>query len=165
VTVTDNKFTMPSGGVDVTATFKKTVVSLTSSLTFTSKCSGSGTADDSTSWAVTSDGTESEYEAARGVHYGTNKQPVGYIQLRTNGISGTITKIVVNASTGSDVTASVSITVGGSAYGGAAQSLTSTAAEYTFNGSASGEIIVRIAKPNSANKALYVKSVIVTYQQ
>ena len=50
-----------------------------------------------------------------------------------------------------------------SAFGGDAQSLTSSAANYTFNGSASGEIIVTVTKPSMATKALYVKSVAVTY--
>ena len=54
--------------------------------------------------------------------------------------------------------------VGGAAFGGDAQSLTTSAANYTFTGSASGEIVVRVAKPSKAAKALYVKSVAVTYE-
>ena len=133
----------------------------TSTLTFTKACGGSGTADDGVAWTVTSDGTESTFDSDRGIHYGTNSAAVQYIKLTTSGISGTITKVVVNASAASTATASV--TVGGSAFGGDAQSLTSSAANYTFNGSASGEIIVTVTKPSSAKKALYVKSVVVTY--
>lgn len=135
----------------------------TSTLTFTAKCNGSGTADDGVAWTVTSDGTESNFDSTKGIHYGTNNAAVQYIKLKTSDISGTISKVVVNASAASGVSATASVTVGGSAFGGDAQSLTTSAANYTFNGSASGEIIVTITKPSSATKAIYVKSVTVTY--
>lgn len=135
----------------------------TSSLVFTAACGGSGTADDGTTWTVTSDGTESSFDSSRGIHYGTSSAQVQYIKLTTSGISGTITKVVVNASTASGVTATASVTVGGNAFGGDPQSLSTTATDYTFNGSASGEIVVTVTKPNKAAKALYVKSVVVTY--
>ncbi len=135
----------------------------TSALTFTAACGGSGTADNGASWTVTSDGTESSHDSSKGIHYGTGSAEVTYIQLSTSDISGTITKVVVNASTASGVTATVSVNVGDAAFGGDAQSLTTSAANYTFNGSASGEIVVRVAKPSKAVKALYVKSVTVTY--
>ena len=139
----------------------------TSTLTFTAKCNGSGTADDNVSWAVTSDGSESNYDGTKGIHYGTSSAQVGYIQLSTSDISGNITQVVVNASTASGVTASVSVSVDGSAFtttnDATSASLSSTATNYTFTGSGSGEIIVRIAKPNKANNALYCKSIVVTY--
>ena len=137
----------------------------TSTLSFTGACGGSGTADDGTSWTVASDGTESAFDNTKGIHYGTGKAAVQYIKLSTSGISGTITKVVVNASVASGVTATVDVTVGGSAFGGDAQSLSATATDYTFSGSASGEIVVTVTKPSSATKALYVKSVAVTYSQ
>ena len=134
----------------------------TSTLTFTAKCKGSGTADDGVVWTVTSDGTESTFDNDRGIHYGTGSAAVKYITLTTSGIPGTIKKIVVNAAAASS--ASVSTTVGGAAFGGDAQTLSSSAADYTFNGSASGEIVVTVTKPSSAKKALYVKSIAVTYE-
>ena len=134
---------------------------LTSTLTFTAKCNGSGTADDGVTWTVTSDGTESNFESDRGIHYGTNNASVQYIKLSTSGISGTITKVVVNASAASQAT--VDVKVGGSAFGGNPKSLSSSAANYTFEGSASGEIVVTVTKPEAAKKALYVKSIAVTY--
>lgn len=135
----------------------------TSTLTFTAACGGSGTADDGASWTVTSDGTESNFDGTKGIHYGTGSAAVQYITLSTSGISGTITQIKVNASTAKGVTATVSVTVDGNAFGGDAQSLSKTAADYTFTGSASGEIIVTVTKQESATGALYVKSVAVTY--
>ena len=53
--------------------------------------------------------------------------------------------------------------MGGSAFGGDAQSLTTSNASYTFTGSASGTIEVTITKPSSATKAIYCKGVAVTY--
>lgn len=135
----------------------------TSTLTFTTACNGSGTADDNVSWTVTSDGSESNFDNTKGIHYGTSSASVQYITLSTSDISGTITQVKVNASTASGVSATVSVTVGGSAFGGDAQSLTTSAADYTFTGSASGSIVVTITKPSSATKAIYCKSVAVTY--
>ena len=135
----------------------------TSTLTFEAKCNGSGTADDGVEWTVTSDGTESVFDNTKGIHYGTNSGKVQYITLSTSDISGTITKVVVNASTASGVTATVGVTVGGDAFGGDPQSLTANAANYTFEGSAEGEIVVTVTKPSQATKAIYVKSVAVTY--
>ena len=135
----------------------------TSSLVFEAACNGSGTANDNVVWTVTSDGSESTFDNTKGIHYGTSKATVGYIELSTSGISGTITQVVVNASTASGVNATVGVTVGGNAFGGDAQSLTTSAKDYTFTGSASGAIVVRVAKPSAAAKALYVKSIEVTY--
>lgn len=159
-------FTMGTSAVSVSASFTSNSGGGTqkiSTLSFTAKCNGSGTADDGVSWTVTSDGTESTFDNTKGIHYGTNSAQVQYIKLSTSGISGTITKVVVNASTASGVTATASVTVGGAAFGGNAQSLSATATDYTFNGSASGEIVVTVTKPDKAAKALYVKSVVVTY--
>ena len=135
----------------------------TSTLSFTAACNGSGTADDDVAWTVSSDGAESNFDGDKGIHYGTGKKAVKYITLTTSGITGTITQVVVNASTASGVNATASVTVGGNAFGGDAKSLSTTAKDYTFSGSASGEIVVTVTKPESANGALYVKSIAVTY--
>ena len=135
----------------------------TSTLTFTSACKGSGTADDGVVWTVTSDGEESTYSEPLGIHYGTSSATVQYIKLSTSDISGTITKVVVNASTASGVSATVDVTVGGEAFGGNPKTLSNEGTDYTFSGSASGEIIVNVKKPQKAKKALYVKSITVTY--
>ena len=150
-------YTQTSGGTSSTGT---------STLTFSEKCNGSGTADDNAQWTVTSDGTESTYDSTKGIHYGTNNNAVQYIQLATSGISGTISKVVVNASTASGVSATASVTVGGTSFtcgDETSPSLSATATSYTFTGSGSGEIVVRVEKPSSASKALYVKSVAVDY--
>ena len=139
----------------------------TSTLTFTAACGGTGTADDDAVWTVTSDGEESTYDSSKGIHYGTGSKAVGYIQLSTSDIAGTITSVVVNASAASGVSASVSVTVGEDAFtceSETSAAVSASATDYTFEGSATGEIVVRLAKAASANKALYVKSVVVTYE-
>ncbi len=133
----------------------------TSTLTFTAACGGSGTANDGAKWTVTSDASESTYDGTKGIHYGTGKVEVSYLNLSTSDISGTITSIVVNASGASSTAAVLNVTVGGSAFG-TGKDLTSSAANYTFSGSASGEIVVSLTQ-ESAKRALYVKSITVTY--
>ena len=141
----------------------------TSTLTFTAACGGTGTAlvddDDDKSgtvtWSVTSDASESTYDGTKGVHYGTSKVAVSYLYLTTSGISGTITQIIVNASGASSTSAKLNVSVGGSSFG-EEKSLTSSAASYTLTGSASGTIVVAITQ-SSEKKALYCKSVAVTY--
>ncbi len=135
----------------------------TSTLTFTAACGGSGTADDGVEWTVTSDGTESNFDNSKGIHYGTGKKAVGNIVLTTSGISGTITQIKVNASGASGTSAKLNVTVGGNAFG-SEQSLTATATQYTLTGNASGEIVVTLSQ-TSATKALYCKSIEVTYSE
>ena len=134
-----------------------------STLNFTAKCNGSGTADDGVTWTVISDGTESKFSESKGIHYGTDNAKVTYIKLSTSDIPGTITKVVVNASTASGVSAKVSVMVGGATFGSVAKSLSSSAKDYTFEGSASGEIVVTVTKPKNATQALYVKSITVYY--
>ena len=137
----------------------------TSTLTFTAGCGGSGTASDNAVWTVTSDAEESVYDAARGIHYGTTNKTVQYIQLTTSDIPRTISQVVVNASDATG-TATISVTVGGSSFTGDATTVTNSnpGNNYTFTGSASGEIVVLIDRGAAAKKALYVKSIVVTYE-
>ena len=133
----------------------------TATLTFTKACEGTGTDTQGNAWTVTSDAAESTYDATKGIHYGTSKKAVSYLQVSTSTIPGTISKIIVNASGASSTSAKLNVQVGGVAFG-SQQSLTSTATEYTFEGESSGEIVVK-ATQTSAKKALYVKSIVVTY--
>ena len=135
----------------------------TSTLTFTKQCRGSGTANDGVKWTVTSDAAESDYDSDRGIHYGTGKKEVSSLQLSTSGITGVVKKIVVNASGASGTSAKLDVTVNGKSFGSQTP-ITKTATDYTFEGTESGEIIVKLSQ-TSAQKALYVKSISVTYQK
>lgn len=135
----------------------------TSTLTFTKACGGSGTANDGALWTVTSDAKESTFDNTKGIHYGTSNAAVSYLQLTTSDISGTISKIVVKASGASGTSAKLNVTVGNNTFGSEVN-LTSSSESYTFTGANSGEICVRLSQ-NSAKKALYVKSIEVTYSE
>ena len=135
----------------------------TSTLNFTAACGGSGTADDGAVWTVTSDAAESNFDATSGIHYGTNSASVTYVQLSTSDITGTISQVVVNCRD-ARATATVSVEVDGDAYTcGGGTTATNSSADYTFTGSSSGEIVVRVDRGSSNTKAIYVKSVVVTY--
>ena len=133
----------------------------TSNLTFTAACNGTGTADDKVKWNITSDAAESTFDDTKGIHYGTSKKAVSYLMLTTSDITDPITKIVVNASGASNTSAKLDVTVGGTTFGSQAF-LTSTATDYIFSGNATGEIVIKLSQ-TSAKKALYVKSISITY--
>lgn len=137
----------------------------TSTLNFTAACGGTGTADDGAVWTVTSDGAESTFDSTSGIHYGTSKTYVSYVSLNTSDISGTITKVVVNTRDAQGL-AKVSVTVGGTSFTcSGSNTATNTSADYTFTGSGSGVIVVKIDRNSSLQKAIYVKSVVVTFDE
>ena len=133
----------------------------TATLEFTKQCGGKGIDSQGNNWSVTSDAAESNFDSNKGIHYGTSSKAVSYLQLSTSSIPGTITKVVVNASGASGTFAKLNVTVGESSFGDQ-KSLTNSATDYTFEGTAEGEIIVKLSQ-SSAKKALYIKSISVTY--
>lgn len=140
------------------------ILAQTANLTFTAKCGGTGTDDQKGAWVISSDGTESDFEGARGIHYGTKKAEVSYITATTKAYSTKkITKIIVNASAADAGSPKVSCTVGGASFG-TEQALTTSNASYTFEGTATGDIVVKVSK-NRTKKALYLKSIEVTYKE
>lgn len=100
-----------------------------------------------------------------GEQYGTGNSPCA-IEFSTSDISGTITKVAVQCNTGGSAT--VGVTVGGNQFGGAAKNVTKTTGisaskpvpTYTFEGTASGEIIVSLT---GTSAACYLTSIEVTY--
>ena len=143
----------------------------TSTLTFTAACDGSGTSDDGLAWTVTSDANESTYDSTSGIHYGTSKAAVSYLQLTTTNLYAklggkTITNITVNARDKNAATLAVS--VGSSTLTAASNNPTmeNTSHDFSFNGSvvveSNDEITIRMSR-SSAKQAMYIKSVVVTY--
>ncbi len=134
-----------------------------STLVFTEACDGNGTADDDAEWTVESDADESNFDSTRGIHYGTSTKSIQYLQLATSGINGRITKVVVNAT---DVVGigTITVTVGDAEFTGETTTVGTVQSDYTFTGSGNGEIVVRIDRGEAQVKAIYVKSVIVTYE-
>lgn len=140
------------------------ILAQTANLTFSAKCGGKGTDNQKGAWVISSDGTESDFDSDRGIHYGTKKADVSYITATTKAYSTkTITKIVVNASAVNAGSPKVSCTVGGVSFG-TEQALTNTNTPYTFEGTATGDIVVKVSK-DKTKKALYLKSIEVTYKE
>ena len=97
----------------------------------------------------------------KGMQIGSSGKPATYIDLRTTGITGSIKSIKINASGASGIAGNLSVTVGGNAFGDT-QTLSSSATEYTFTGSASGEIVIKYSQTSS--KAMYLKSIEIVYE-
>ena len=107
-------------------------------------------------------GFDTDKSTARGFKIGSNK--TNYPKnatLSTDGINGTITSIVVNTSGNSGTTAKLDVMVGEKAFG-VQKNLTSTATDFTFEGSATGKIEL---KYTNSNKPIYIKSITVTYKE
>ena len=141
----------------------------TSTLIFTAKCNGSGTADDDVVWTVTSDGIESIslFDNTKGIQYkNKDNKNLSNLTLSTSGIPGIITQVKVNACAGNmTYLPKVEVSVGNKPFkcnNLTSASLVNAPNDFTFTGSASGDILVLIAQ-NPAKSPLYCKSIEVTY--
>jgi hypothetical protein len=99
-------------------------------------------------------------DSSKGKQFGSGTKPFTSLSLTTNGIAGTITSITVNASTANSASANLSVTVGGTSFINN-QSLTTSATDYSGTGSASGAVVIEMTQTTS--KALYIKSISITY--
>ena len=112
-------------------------------------------------WSASADANPNSGSRSQ-VQIGTGSNPARNVNISTNGFTGTITSVTVNAWTAKDAQATLSVTVGGNSY--ISQSLTNTSTDYTGSGSSSGEIVINISQPTTS-KALYIKSITVTYEE
>ncbi len=112
-------------------------------------------------WSASADANPASGSKSQ-VQIGTGSNPARNVNISTNGFTGTITSVTVNAWTAKDAQATLSMTVGGNSY--ISQSLTNTSTDYTGSGSSSGEIVINISQPTTS-KALYIKSITVTYEE
>ncbi len=136
----------------------------TSSLVFTKMADGVGRADDGATWTIKSDAFEEGYDDVCGIQYGSNKSSVRYLEFNTSEIKGTVTSVVVNTRDVQE-TATVSVTVGDTPFTcSGSTTATNTSADYSFSGTGSGTILVRIDRGERMTNAIFVKSIIVTYR-
>ncbi len=112
-------------------------------------------------WTLAGNGGYWGYDGTKGQQFGSGSSPYKSLTLSTSGIPGTITSITVNASTASSATATLNVTVGGTSY--ISHALTTSATNYTGSGSSSGEVVIAITQTTA--KALYIKSISVTYEE
>ena len=132
------------------------------SYTFTAKqfsANGTKTLGD-VDWILEGNGSYWGYDATKGQQFGSGNAPYTSLTLSTSGIQGTITKIILNTSGASNIKGEAQIKVGDVEFGDKI-TLTKTATDYTLTGSASGDIVISYTQTSS--KAIYIKSITVTY--
>lgn len=111
-------------------------------------------------WTLDNNGDYYGYDGTKGQQVGSAKKYASSISLSTEGIPGTITSIKINTSGANSINATLSVKVGGETFG-ETKTLTNTATEYTFTGSATGKI--EFVWTNTSQKAVYFKSITITY--
>ena len=111
-------------------------------------------------WTLEGNGNYWGYDATKGQQFGSGNAPYKSLTLSTSNIKGTISKIVLNTSGASSISGSVQVTVGGKNFGNKI-TLTKTATNYTLEGSASGNVVISYTQTSS--KAIYIKSITITY--
>ena len=115
------------------------------------------------SWTLATDAGYFGYDGTKGQQFGSGSNPASSVSLTTSAFGGEITSVKVNASTASNASATLYVKVGGQNFG-SSQNLSSTDADYTFTGSASGSLEILYSQPTTS-KALYIKSIEVTYSE
>lgn len=114
-------------------------------------------------WTIAGDGGYWGYDSnGRGQQFGSSNIPYKSLTMSTSGFAGNIiSKIVINTSGASSINAQMSVSVGETSFTPSTISLTKTATDYEFTGSASGDVVFTWTQTSS--KAIYVKSITVTY--
>ncbi len=116
------------------------------------------------SWDLKFTGSISfSYETARGMQFGSSTKKPETLTLKTSGINGTVTKVIVNTSGSKSPNATVGVKVGTTDFTSSETStkITGTAKDYSFTGSASGEISINWT--GNTKGAIYVKSITIEY--
>lgn len=100
---------------------------------------------------------------AKGVIIGKADSYAKYFALKTSAVPGTIKKVKVTAQGAKDTAAKLNVSVGGIAYG-TQQTITNAAADYVFEGTSSGELVVSFTQGEDSQKAIYLKTIEITYE-
>lgn len=116
-------------------------------------------------WTATAvNGAYLGYDADKGQQFGKKADGCTSLTLTTTGISGTISSITVNTSGGSGIVAEFKVKVGDTYFTNGESDyvdITTTATNYTFVGSAAGQISLEWTA--TTTKAIYIKSIEVIY--
>ncbi len=110
-------------------------------------------------WTLTTGGGYYGYDSNKGEQFGSSSKPAKNLVLSTTDIPGTISSIKVNTSGGSKINATLEVKVGETTFG-EKYTLTTTATEKEFTGSASGAVSLNFTQTSS--KAIYIKSIEIT---
>lgn len=116
------------------------------------------------SWNVSMEGStyfsNETNSPARGSQFGSKNNPATSVTLSTSAFNGIITEVQVQSAAYSS-SASIEVLVNGSSYG--SSNLTSSNTTYTFSGSSSGTISIVLTNASTGGRAMYIKSIKVTY--
>ena len=102
---------------------------------------------------------------AKGSQIGSGSKPATGVVLTGSNIPGTIISVKVNTSVASGGTTTVGVSVGNAAFScnnKATATLATAATDYEFTGTGSGDVVLTWSQP-STSKAIYIKSVTITY--
>ena len=142
----------------------KPLVTKSYSYTFTSKqfsANGAKTLN-GVSWTLAGDGGYWGNDGTKGQQFGSGNAPYKSLTLTSGTSFSNVSKIVINASTANSATATMVVKVNGEQV--ASQKLTNSATSYTFNVSnITGTVEISITQTTS--KALYIKSISITYAE
>lgn len=101
---------------------------------------------------------------AKGIQLGSKNKPSNSWSIYTSAFSAaTVKKVVVTGATASGGKADISVSVNDAAFG-ATQSVEMTVTECTFEGSASGELLIKFTNAGETALAMYCQSISVTYE-
>ena len=121
-------------------------------------------------WTVATDagyfGYDTNATTQKGQQFGSGSKPATYLTVKLSDIPGTITSVKVNTSGAKDIAATFGIKVGKTSFqnGEATEAtLTSEATDYTFTGSASGDVVISYTQTSSV--AIYIKSIEIFYTE
>ncbi len=113
-------------------------------------------------WTLAGDGDYWGYDGTKGQQFGSSSYPYKSMTFSTTGVPGTITSITINTSGASSIKANLNVSVGGTKFGDQV-TLTTTATNYTFEGNGEGEVVLSYTQTSS--KAIYIKSISITYTE
>ncbi len=109
-------------------------------------------------------GYDTSNTPSKGQQFGSSNNPATSLSLTTTGFTGTISTVKINTSGASGFAGTVSVSVGNTSFSSGSntsQALTATPTDYTFAGSASGNVVISWVQTSS--KALYIKSIEIIY--
>ena len=104
--------------------------------------------------------------STKGAHVGSGSKPATKIILTGTKVPGDISSVKVNSSVASGGTTTIEVSVGGTAFKynkNTTATLATSATDYDFTGLASGDVVITWNQA-STSKAIYIKSVTITYE-
>lgn len=120
------------------------------------------TGDCSVSWKYSSNPTTTD-QVDKGMYWALKKNKSVSLTAKLSATDATITSVVIKAYTNSGKGKTIETTVGGNKFG-ETKTLTETPSEYTFEGSASGDLVL-VLKSSTDKKSHIIKTVTINYTE